>query len=204
VNPAKGSPWSVFFGGLLPVILFTVIEDQYGTQAGLIAGLTFGAGEVIYELWRYKKVSKITWVGNGLLLVFGLLSLWTADGLWFKLQPALMEALMVGILWGSLLIKKPLFLSLAEAQGVQFPEPLKVRLKGITFRSGIFFLAHAALATWAAFSWTTTQWALLKGLGLTISFMIYLLIEGFLIRRSVIREARKVATGKPVAPIEKD
>lgn len=70
----KAQALSLFFGGLLPVIAFTVIEEKYGPQAGLIAGLVFGVGEIIYELVRYKKVSQITWIGNGLLLGLGLIS----------------------------------------------------------------------------------------------------------------------------------
>ncbi|MFN7729461.1 MAG: hypothetical protein ACK5P7_09930 [Bdellovibrio sp.] len=40
----------LFFGGLLPVIAFTLIEHFKGPVWGTIAGLIFGAGEVIYEL----------------------------------------------------------------------------------------------------------------------------------------------------------
>lgn len=185
VNPQKPSARALFFGGLLPVILYTVIEDQYGVIAGLIAGLVFGVGEILYEKVVHKKVSKITWVGNALLVGFGIISLITADGVWFKLQPAIMELLMTLILWGSLILRRSLFISLAEAQGVQLPDLIKTRLNGITFRSGIFFLVHAGLATWAAFSWTTTQWALLKGLGLTISFALYLVAEGLFLRWSI-------------------
>ncbi len=191
-TPAKKpSVKFLFFGGLLPIILYTIIEDQYGVIAGLIAGLIFGVGEIIYEKIVHKKVSKITWTGNAILILFGIISLITADGIWFKLQPAIVELLMTIILWGSLILKRPLFITLAEAQGVQLPDPVKTRLNGITFRSGIFFLIHAGLATWAAFSWTTTQWALLKGVGLTVSFVIYLLAEGFYLRWSLQREFRK-------------
>ena len=189
--PKKPSIKFLFFGGLLPIILYTIIEDQYGVIAGLIAGLVFGVGEIIYEKVVHKKVSKITWTGNAILIVFGIISLITADGIWFKLQPAIVELLMTIILWGSLILKRPLFITLAEAQGVQLPDPVKTRLNGITFRSGIFFLIHAGLATWAALSWTTTQWALLKGVGLTVSFIIYLLAEGFYLRWSLQRSFRK-------------
>ena len=181
----KPSAWSIFFGGLLPIILFTVIEDQYGTMAGLIAGLTFGVGEILYEKIVHKKVNKITWIGNGLLIGFGLISIWTDDGIWFKLQPAIMEVGMTLILWGSLILKRPLLSTLAEAQGVMLPTEVKSGMKGLTFRTGIFFLIHAGLATWAAFQWTTAQWALLKGVGLTVSFIIYLIFEGLYLRHSL-------------------
>lgn len=190
MNPgvnAKSQAASLFFAGLLPVIAFTLIEEYYGTLAGLVAGMVFGAGEITYELIKYKKVQKMTWIGNGLLLVLGALSLISSEGLWFKLQPALMEGVFAVILWGSVIAGKPLLSYLAEQQGHHFNPTVKDRLKGVTLRTGVFFAIHAALAVWAALSWTTTAWALLKGLGLTISFVVYLVLEGMFLRRALLK-----------------
>lgn len=186
VNP-KSQAASLFFAGLLPVIAFTLIEEYYGTLAGLIAGMVFGAGEITYELIKYKKVQKMTWLGNGLLLVLGALSLLSSEGLWFKLQPALMEGVFAMILWASVIAGKPLLSYLAEQQGHNFNPTVKDRLKGVTLRTGVFFAIHAALAVWAALSWSTTAWALLKGLGLTISFVVFLVLEGMFLRRALQR-----------------
>ncbi|MGZ3748281.1 MAG: inner membrane-spanning protein YciB, partial [Pseudobdellovibrionaceae bacterium] len=176
---------SFFFGGLLPLIAFTVIEENYGVIAGLVAGMVFGLGEIIYEWIRQRKVSTMTWVGNGLLLVLGTLSLLSSEGLWFKLQPALMEGPFALALWGSCIIKKPLLVIMAEKQGQQLPELVKRRLLGVTWRTGFFFAIHTGLAVWAALAWSTTNWALLKGIGLTLSFILYLGAEVFYLRRSI-------------------
>ncbi len=180
-NPKK-QMMSLFFAGLLPVIAFTLIEEYYGTLAGLIAGMFFGGGEIIYELIKYKKVQKITWIGNGLLLTLGAVSLFSSEGLWFKMQPAIMEAILVVVMWGSLVIRKPLLVLLAQQQGQKLPEIIMSRMKGITFRVGLFFLIHTVLAVWAALYWSTTAWALLKGLGLTISLVLYLVLEALWMR----------------------
>lgn len=177
-----------FFGGLLPVIAFTVIEEMYGVVAGLIAGMIFGCGEICFELYKYKKIQKITLIGNGLLIGLGLVSLLSAEGIWFKLQPAIMEAVFAVVLGASVILKKPLLVFLAEQQGHQFPEIIKSKMTGITIRISLFFAVHAVLATWAALEWSTTNWALLKGVGLTVSFIVYLIIEGFFLRRSVLKK----------------
>lgn len=178
---------SLFFGGLLPVIAFTVIEEKYGPQAGLIAGLFFGGGEIIYELWRYKKVSTTTWIGNGLLLGLGAISLFFNDGIWFKLQPAIMEFGMFGFLLGSWLLKKPFLTIMAEKQNPDMPELLKSNLSGITLRLSFFFFIHAVIATYAAMYWSTEAWAYLKGIGLTVSMIVYMIGEMFWIRMKVRR-----------------
>ena len=80
---------SFIFGGLLPVLAFTLIEEYHGPVWGTVAGMIFGLGEIIYEKVRFKKVSTITWIGNAMILGLGGLSIISQDGIWFKLQPAL-------------------------------------------------------------------------------------------------------------------
>ena len=181
----KQAAVSFFFAGLLPVIAFTVIEDQFGTWAGLLAGCVFGLGEIIYEKIRYNQISKMTKFGNGLLIALGLISLLSSEGLWFKLQPALMEGLFALALWGSRFTSRPLLQRLIEMQGQKLPEPLVGRIFGLTFRIGLFFAIQAGLATWAALDWTTQNWALLKGFGVTISMIIYMVAEGLFLRWSI-------------------
>lgn len=168
---------SLFYGGLLPVIVFTIIEEKYGVMAGLTAGLIFGTAEIAYELIRYKKVNALTWVGNGLLIILGLLSLIAQDGLWFKLQPALFEAGFFVFLFGSWVLKRPFLVLIIEKQNPTAPEFLKHSMSAMTLRFSLFMLFHAGLATWAALYWSTRHWALLKGLGLTLSLILYLALE---------------------------
>ena len=171
---AKTAFLALFFGGLLPVIAFTVIEEKYGTLAGLIAGMVFGSGEIIYELFRYKKVNTITWVGNSLLLGLGGISLISSDGYWFKLQPALLEFGFFIFLLSSWILKKPFMRMMLEKQNPTAPQFLKDRMSGMTWRLSLFFLIHALVATWAALKWSTENWALLKGLGITITMILYM------------------------------
>lgn len=181
----KGQALSLLFGGLLPVIAFTVIEEKYGPQAGLIAGLIFGGGEIIYEVVRYKKVATTTWIGNGLLLGLGAISLFFNDGIWFKLQPAIMEFGMFGFLLGSWALKKPFLQIMAEKQNPDMPPLLKNNLSGITLRLSFFFLIHAVIATYSALYWSTEAWAYLKGIGLTVSMIVYMIAEMFFIRHKI-------------------
>jgi intracellular septation protein len=179
---------SLFFAGLLPVIAFTLIEEYYGTWAGLIAGMVFGCGELIYEKIKYHQIQKITWIGNGLLLGLGGVSLVSSEGIWFKLQPAILEGVFTIVLWFSIIAGKPLLSYLAEQQGHILPDLVRAKMKGITFRTGCFFAFHAGLATWAAFNWTTGAWAILKGLGLTLTFILYLIVEVIVLRHTIARK----------------
>ncbi|MBC7372223.1 MAG: septation protein IspZ [Bdellovibrionaceae bacterium] len=184
-SKGKQAALSFFFGGLLPLIAFTVIEENYGVIAGLIAGMIFGVGEIVFELVKHRRVSTMTWIGNGLLLILGGVSLISSEGIWFKLQPALMEGAFALALWGSCVMRKPLLVVMAEKQGQTFPDAVKSKLFGVTWRTGFFFAIHTGLATWAAIDWSTTNWALLKGVGFTVSFVVYLGLEVFYLRHSL-------------------
>ena len=196
----KSQALSAFFGGVVPVVVFTVIEEKYGVMAGLIAGMTFGLGEVIYEVVRYKKVSTMTWIGNGLLIGLGAVSLVSSDGIWFKLQPALLEFGFFIFLLGSWLIKKPFLKLMIQKQNPDAPQFLKDRMSGMTLRFSLFMLAHALLATWAAFEWTTEAWALLKGVGLTVSTVVFMIAEVLWTRFKIKKEADFSASFKDSNP----
>lgn len=169
--------YSFFFGGLLPVVAFSVIEEKYGPLWGAAAGMIFGVGEVIWEKVNTGTVSRITLGGNALILLLGAVSIFAQEGIWFKLQPAIMEFVFGLVLMGSVLVGKPLLVVMAAKQGRPLPEPMVAPMTGITFRLGVFFLVQAALATWAALHWSTAAWAFLKGVGLIVFLFGYMAIE---------------------------
>ena len=95
MTEAPKSQWrGLVFGGLLPVLAFTIAEELYGIIWGLILGMVFGVGEILYERFKFKKVAPITWGANGLILVLGTVALVFQEGIWFKLQPAILELVM--------------------------------------------------------------------------------------------------------------
>lgn len=189
---------SFLLGGIIPVVAFTVIEDRYGIVWGLVAGMVFGLGEIIYEWVTQRRVDPMTLGGNGLILVLGGVSLVTQEGVWFKLQPSLIEAAMAAALWVSVALGKPLLVSVLRKQlalqtgplapGAAPPEVAPVlqrALGGMTLRVGLFFAAHAALAAWAALHWSTQAWAMLKGVGFTVSMIVYMVVESLVLRYRV-------------------
>ena len=111
----------VLLSGILPLIVYTVVEEVYGTYWGLIAGLILGIVEIVVEKVLYQRVSTVTWIVNALVIGLGCVSLYMNDGIWFKLQPAFAEFIMVVILWGSLVLKKPFLREMAVEQNPNIP-----------------------------------------------------------------------------------
>jgi intracellular septation protein len=190
---AASSLRSLLLGGLLPVIAFTVIDEYCGPIWGIVAGMAFGVGEIAWEWLTQKRVELLTWIGNGMLIVLGIISFATQSGVWFKLQPAILEAAMGLLMVGSVLIGRPFLLLMARKQRMfaqvppGFETVLSQAMTGFTVRVGIFFLGHAAIAGWAAVYWSTRAWAILKGVGFTGTFLVYMFLEAVLLRRRIAR-----------------
>lgn len=168
---------SFIFGGLLPIVAFTVIEELYGPIWGTIVAMIFGLGELAYEKIKLKKISKLTLFSNLLIFILGGVSIFFQEGIWFKLQPAILEVFMAFFLWGTTFSKTPFLAEMAFKQNPNLPLAMRPFLEGVNWRLGIFFFIQSLLAVWAAFAWSTTAWAFLKGIGLTVSMILYMVIE---------------------------
>ena len=184
-KPSRSRLFLLLFGGILPVVAFAIVEEKYGVIWGTIAGMVFGIGEVIYEKIYLKKVAGVTWFSNALILILGGVTLLSADGVWFKLQPAIFLFCFAGILAGSSILKKPLLAAMAAKQNPSLPPQAVVMLKALNARLSIVFLFMAALSTWAALRWSTEAWAFLKSVGVFIILLVYLGAE--IIYRRVFR-----------------
>ncbi len=182
---------SLIFGGLIPVIGYTIVEEYFGIIWGLFAGIGFSIAEILIELKFSKKIDLLTWVGTSFVVGLGLIALLTRDGVWFKLQPAIMEFLVGALLFSSYILKKPFLLIIAKKQNLflsmttHTKELVEHSFSSLTLRISLFFFIHTVLAFWAALSWSTRMWALLKGVGFTISLILYLLIEALILRKKI-------------------
>jgi intracellular septation protein len=168
---------------LLPVLVFTAIEEFYGTKAGLIAGVIFGAGEVFYEYRKYGKPQTVTLIANALVLVLGAVSLFESNAVFFKLQPALLVFMMAGGLLVSSLLKKPFLVELAKKQRPDLPAVALSRMAGLNLRMGFCLIAIAALGVYAAFEWSTVWWAAYKAVGAPVLLVLYVLIDLAILKR---------------------
>jgi intracellular septation protein len=188
----KQTARALLIGGLLPLVVYVLIEEYFGTLWGLVAGMIFGLGELAWERIKQGKISPITWVGNGMILFLGGISLITQEGIWFKLQPAILEGVMAIGLWGAAFWKRedgaPVLLALARQHALwqnirpEMKAFMARAYRGMTLRLGVFFAAHAALATWAAFRASTELWVFLKGIGVPVTGLLYMVVEGLLLR----------------------
>lgn len=167
---------------LFPVILFTLVEEWGGLTWALVLSIVYAIGELSWEWWRYRRVSGMTFFSNLMVVGLSLVSYYTQEGFWFKIQPAILELVMAGLLIGSFVLKKPMLVVMMQQQGHQVNETMLKFFSGLTLRMGVFFIAQAGLAAYASLYWSTQVWAFLKSVGILIMMVAYMLIEVVIFR----------------------
>jgi intracellular septation protein len=162
---------------LIPVILFTVAEEWGGLTWALVLSVIYAIVELSWEFWRYRRVSGMTLFSNAMVVGLSLVSYFTQDGFWFKMQPAILELVMAAMLIGSCAFRKPMLVVMMEQQGHQVNEVMRSFFSGVTLRMGFFFVFQAGLAVYASLYWSTEIWAFLKSIGILIMMALYMLVE---------------------------
>lgn len=169
-------------GGLLPVLAFTIVENVYGAAAGVIAGIVFGVGELIYEYSTLRKLSWITIMSNALIVVLGGLSLVENSGAFFKLQPAILFMVFALFVVGSSLVKKPFLVAMARKQRPDLPETALAHMSGLNLRMGICLFGIGLIGVHAAFFWSTAAWATFKAVGAPALMVGYMVLDMLIVR----------------------
>ncbi len=172
---------------IIPVIIFTVVEEWGGLSWALIASVIYAIGEISWEKWKHKKISNMTLFSNIMIVGLSLVSYLTQDGLWFKLQIAILEIVTAGFLIGSYFLKKPILVEMLKQQGHTVTKEFESFFYVLTLRLGLFFVVQSLLAVYASFYWSTELWAFLKSAGVLIMVVIYLIIEMIVFRKKYIK-----------------
>lgn len=143
--------------GFVPLIVYVVAEAIWGTLVGVAVGVGTGIVEFVVVLLRQKRVDWFVLLDVGLLVVLGLLSIGSEEGLFFRLKPALLDLILVGLLVFSLVGTRNLVLgmmirNLDDASREKFEKAsdrIRPMLWGLTIILAVHALATGAAALWA-------------------------------------------------------
>jgi intracellular septation protein len=164
-------PWLKPVVDYVPLAIFLLTYWQmglYDATAALMVAVTIGIS-LSYSLERTVPIMPL--VTGGLVIVFGGLTLALDDERFIKMKPTIVQALFAIIMFGGLILNKPVLKPL-------FGKAWQLRDEGwrkLTLRFGIFFIVAGALNEVVWRTQTTDVWVSFKvfGLmGLTFMFMM--------------------------------
>lgn len=165
--------------GFIPLLVFIIADEIWGTEIGLIVAVTVGVLEMAYTWLREKRIDRFILFDTGLIVLLGGVSIALHDDLFFKLKPGLVELILCLILavsvWSPLNIVGGMTqrymkgIEMNEAQVTQMQRSLKAMF--------FIFLFHTILVFYSAWFMSKEAWAFISGGLFYIIFAVYFAFE---------------------------
>ncbi len=162
-----------------PLAVFFIFYTRNGLQASI---LPFMIATVIAVLISYileKKIPIMPTVGAGIVLIFGGLTIYFDNEVFFKMKPTIINLLFAIILYGGIIIKKPLLKLLLGAALKLEEEGWKI----LTQRWIGFFIALAILNEIVWRTQSTDLWVNFKVFGILPITFIFTITQFPLIKK---------------------
>ncbi len=161
-----------FLFDLFPLILFFVAYKAVDIYAATAVAIVASIAQIGWLKLRGRKVDNMQWVGLGIIVVFGGMTLLFHDETFIKWKPTVLYGLFaVALLAGRYLFGRNLIEAMMSAQ-VRLPAPIWDRLN---LAWVAFFAALGVLNIVIAYRFSTDVWVNFKlfgSLGLTLLFVI--------------------------------
>ena len=167
-----------------PLAVFFIFYTKNGLQASI---LPFMIATVIAVLFSYileKKIPVMPTVGAAIVLVFGGLTIYFDNEVFFKMKPTIINLLFSGILYGGIIFKKSLLKYLLSGA-------LQLEEKGwkiLTQRWAGFFIALAILNEIVWRTQSTDLWVSFKVFGILPITFIFTMTQFPLIKKYQIQD----------------
>lgn len=167
--------------GILPLLVFIVADEIWGTKIGLLVALGLGIGELGYYLVRYRKLDKFILLDVGLLLIMGGISIALDNALFFKLKPALIGLILCLVLALSAFSRQNLLLAMSKRymKDMEINAEMERKMRQSTKVMFWIFLFQTLLTVYAAFYLSDRAWALISGVLFYVLFGLIFLYELF-------------------------
>ena len=151
--------------GFFPLLVFIVADAVWGTTVGLIVAVVFGIGEAIRQYVVNRQVDRFILFDTGLIVILGGTSLVLHNALFFKLKPALVEAILAVLIGLTAFTPNDLLIRMTGRylNGVQFNDAQLQHMRRMM--RGFFWLVvvHILLTVYAAFWMSTAAWGFVSG-----------------------------------------
>lgn len=167
-----------------PLAVFFIFYTRSGLQASI---LPFMVATVIAVLFSYileKKIPIMPTFGAGIVLLFGGLTIYFDNDVFFKMKPTIINLLFAVILYGGILINKPLLKYLLGAALKLEEEGWKI----LTQRWIGFFIALAILNEVVWRTQSTDIWVNFKVFGILPITFIFTMTQFPLIKKYQIED----------------
>lgn len=165
--------------GLVPLLVFILADELWGTRIGLIVAVVFGIFGLVFYWIKDKKLEKFILFDTGLIVALGLVSIILDNDIFFKLKPGLIGLLVCTILAISAFTPKNLMLGMSQRylKGVEFSDEQYKQLRQNMKVMFWIFSVHTGLVFYSVWFLSNEAWAFISGPLFYILFGAYFGIE---------------------------
>jgi isopentenyldiphosphate isomerase/intracellular septation protein A len=161
--------------GLIPLFIFILADEIWGTKVGLYVALGSGVGEFIFYYIKDKIADKFILLDTGLLLVLGIVSIALENDIFFKIKPALIEAILLSVIGFSLWGPKNLIMAMSQRYmgELQFDSEQEKAMKNNMLVMFWITAFHIILVLFSAVFMSKEAWFFISGGLFYILFAAY-------------------------------
>ena len=166
--------------GLVPLLIFILADEIWGTMVGLYVALGTGIAEFLFYYIKDKIIDRFILLDTLLLIVLGAISIVFENDIFFKIKPALIEAILLSVIAFSLWGPKNILKAMSERYMGE------IRLDATQEKSmrnnmiAVFWITvfHIILVLFSAFYMSKEAWFFISGglyyifFGVFFAFMI--------------------------------
>jgi len=151
--------------GFIPLLIFIIADELYGTRIGLIIAIAVGLAEFGYYYFKHGRVESFVLFDVGLIIALGTVSIILENEIFFKLKPALIELILAILLAVHAFSNKPLLLMM----GKRFFDKMDInelQMKIMRQMTRLLFfvvLIHVGLVIYSAYYMSKEAWAFISG-----------------------------------------
>jgi len=166
--------------GLIPLLIFILADEIWGTMVGLYVALGFGIAEFLFYYIKDKIIDRFILLDTLLLIALGAVSILFKNDLFFKIKPALIEAILLAVIAFSLWGPRNILMAMsARYMGEIHMNPIQEKSMRNNMLA-VFWITviHIILVLFSAFYMSKEAWFFISGglyyifFGLFFAFMI--------------------------------
>jgi hypothetical protein len=180
---------TTFFTGILPLLVFVILDSVTSKKTAILSAMLMAVAELVFTLVQYHTIDGLTVMAGVLAVGFGFLSYKLKNDIYFKLQAAIVGAMLgLAMLFYYHALGQPLMnvamnkymgdklYVLFEANG--WPRPmLDELLRRISRDLGWWLLGHAGLTAYTALKCNKWLWFVVRVPLLYIMVFVVMRVE---------------------------
>lgn len=189
--------------GFIPLFIFIVADEIWGTKIGLIVAIFTGIAELIFYGIKDKKFDKFILFDTLLLVALGGVSLIFENDVFFKLKPALIGLLTSAIIAISAFTPNNFLFNMSKRymRSIEFNEIQLLQMKKSMKTMFYIFFIYTLLVFYSVWFMSKEAWAFVSGGLFYIIFGGYFLFEFIKNKLNKKKSSQLIQQNEEILPI---